>query len=56
MVWQKKFLNENVLNALLNNETYDVTDDGVRELTTVLREKAKILRIFLGYVCSDFET
>ena len=40
----------------LNNEPYDVTDDGVIELTTALCKKAKIFRILTGYVCFDFET
>ena len=35
---------------------FDVTADGVIELTTALCKKAKVLRILTGNVCSDFET
>ena len=52
----KLFPNQFVNQPTLNNETYDVTDDGVIELTTAICQKAKILRILTGYVCSDFET
>ena len=50
----KLFPNYFVNQTTLNNETYDVTDDGVIELTTTLCKKP--LRILTGYICSKIET